>query len=212
MSAKIIALAISSLAISGCGLENSSNSPGEGQKPPASFQLTNPVVPAKIVPVVKSNNIQVTPSTTQNSSARPLPKARRDPFGEIVRVPQKISTLPSVVMSTNASPNPPKKPVVIKGQNSVKPLLPKVPDTKLAQDILVSGVILVDKQARAIIALPEDPTGRYVEAGEKLPNGILIKRIEINQCDNPVVVLEQFGVEIKKVVKGEFPEDGNELC
>jgi hypothetical protein len=94
----------------------------------------------------------------------------------------------------------------IRGKKPIKPSLPKPPDTKLAQSILVSGVILVDQQAQAIIKLPDDSNSLYVHAGERLTNGILVKRIEVNHCDNPVVVLEQFGVEVRKVISGQ--EDG----
>lgn len=216
MSTKIIALAISTLAMSGCGLGN--NSLGEGQKPPAIAQFTDPVVPAKINsvvnPVIESNKNQVIPSASQNRSVRSLVKARRDPFAQIIRVPQTIPTLPSVVKSNNTSRlNSLKKPLAIRqadleirGKNPIKPSPPKPPDTKLAQSILVSGVILVNQQAQAIIKLPDDSNSRYVHAGEKLTNGILVKRIEVNQCDNPVVVLEQFGVEVRRVISGQ--EDG----
>ncbi|EFA73189.1 conserved hypothetical protein [Raphidiopsis brookii D9] len=141
-------------------------------------------------------------------------KARRDPFAQIIRVPQTIPTLPSVVKSNNTSRlNSLKKPLAIRqadleirGKNPIKPSPPKPPDTKLAQSILVSGVILVNQQAQAIIKLPDDSNSRYVHAGETLTNGILVKRIEVNQCDNPVVVLEQFGVEVRRVISGQ--EDG----
>jgi hypothetical protein len=48
-----------------------------------------------------------------------------------------------------------------------------------------------------------------VQAGEKLANGILVKRIEVNPWNNPVVVLEQFGVEVRKVLSAQ--DDGREL-
>ncbi|MCZ2200542.1 hypothetical protein [Cylindrospermopsis raciborskii] len=219
MSAKIIALAISTLAMSGCGLGN--NSLGEGQKPPAIVQFTDPVVPAKVNPV-KNQEI---PSTTQNRSVRSLVKARRDPFAQIIQVPhtipKKVSPLPSVVKSNNtnntSSLNSLKKSLVtpqadleIRDEKPIKPSLPKLPDTKLAHSILVSGVILVDQQAQAIIKLPDDLNSRYVQAGERLTNGILVKRIEVNPCNNPVVVLEQFGVEVRKVISAQ--DDERELC
>ncbi|OHY43391.1 hypothetical protein CEP10_09405 [Cylindrospermopsis raciborskii S07] len=215
MSAKIIALAISTLAMSGCVLGN--NSRGEGQKPPAIVQFTDPVVPAKIkVNPVKNQGI---PSTTQNRSVPSLVKTRRDPFAQIIQVPQpipkKVSPLPSVVKSNNTSSS--KKPLVIPqaeleitDKKPIKPSLPKLPDTKLAHSILVSGVILVNQQAQAIIKLPDDLNSRYVQAGERLANGVLVKRIEVNLCNNPVVVLEQFGVEVRKVISAQ--DNGSELC
>lgn len=218
MSAKIIALAISTLAMSGCGLGN--NSRGEGQKPPAIVQFTDPVVPAKIkVSPVKNQGI---PSTTQNRSVPSLVKTRRDPFAQIIQVPQpipkKVSPLPSVVKSNNTNnTSSSKKPLVIpqadleiRDKKPIKPSLPKPPDTKLAHSILVSGVILVNQQAQAIIKLPDDSNSRYVQAGERLANGVLVKRIEVNLCNNPVVVLEQFGVEVRKVISAQ--DNGSELC
>jgi hypothetical protein len=219
MSAKIIALGISTLAMTGCGLGN--NSLGEGEKPPAIVQFTDPVVPAKVNPL-KNQGI---PSTTQNRSVRSLVKARRDPFAQIIQVPQtipkKFPPLPSLVKSNNnnntSSSNSLKKPLItpqadleIKGEKPIKPSIPKkIPDTKLADSILVSGVILVNQQAQAIIKLPDDLNSRYVQAGERLANGILVKRIEVNPWNNPVVVLEQFGVEVRKVLSAQ--DDGREL-
>ncbi|MFM7559036.1 hypothetical protein [Cylindrospermopsis raciborskii] len=218
MSAKIIALAISTLAMSGCGLGN--NSRGEGQKPPAIVQFTDPVVPAKIkVNPVKNQGI---PSTTQNRSVRSSVKARRDPFAQIIQFPQpipkKVSPLPSVVKSNNTNnTSSSKKPLVIpqaeleiRDKKPIKPSLPKLPDTKLAHSISVSGVILVNQQAQAIIKLPDDLNSRYVQARERLANGVLVKRIEVNLCNNPVVVLEQFGVEVRKVISAQ--DNGSELC
>ena len=101
MRTKIIALAISTLAMSGCGLGN--NSLGEVQKPPAIVQFTDPIVPAKVNPL----NSQGIPSTTQNRSVPSLVKTRRDPFAQIIQVPQpipkKVSPLPSVVKSDNTN-------------------------------------------------------------------------------------------------------------
>lgn len=191
MSAKIIALAISTLAMSGCGL--GSNSLGEGRKPPAIVQFTDPVVPAKINSVVNPVKNQGIPPTTQNRSVRSLVKPRRDPFAQIIQVPQtiskKVSSLPSVVKSNNTNnTSSSKKPLVIpqadleiRDKKPIKPLLPKPPDTKLAHSILVSGVILVNQQAQAIIKLPDDSNSRYVQAGERLANGVLVKRIEVSQ-------------------------------
>jgi hypothetical protein len=48
--------------------------------------------------------------------------------------------------------------------------------------------------------VPEETTSRYVQAGQRLANGVLVKRIEMNQGINPVVILEQNGIEVVRTV------------
>lgn len=35
---------------------------------------------------------------------------------------------------------------------------------------------------------------------QRLANGVLVKRIEMNQGYNPIVILEQYGIEVAKMV------------
>jgi hypothetical protein len=74
------------------------------------------------------------------------------------------------------------------------------PQPELAKAVFVSGVILIGKQAQAIIKVPNEPTSQYVHPGQQLANGVLIKRIEINEGSEPVVILEQYGIEVAKMV------------
>ncbi|MCJ8283692.1 MAG: hypothetical protein MJK14_28905 [Rivularia sp. ALOHA_DT_140] len=89
-------------------------------------------------------------------------------------------------------------------QPDLTSLLPPPPQPKLAQAVLVSGVIQVGNQPKAIIKVPSEPTSRYVQAGQRLSSGLLVKRIEMNEGSEPVVILEQYGIEVARLV-GEEP-------
>ncbi len=94
-------------------------------------------------------------------------------------------------------------PPVVPSPNLVS-VLPKPPQPELAKAVLVTGVVLIGKQLQAIIQVPNEPTSRYVQAGQRLANGLLIKRIELNEGSNPIVIVEQYGIEVARMV-GDTP-------
>jgi hypothetical protein len=82
-----------------------------------------------------------------------------------------------------------------------EPLLPNLPEPELARSVEVTGVIQVDNLTQAILKVPTEPATRYVQAGQLLSNGqVLVKRIEMNEGSSPVVVLEQYGIEVNRKV------------
>lgn len=84
------------------------------------------------------------------------------------------------------------------------PQLPQLPEPTVAQGISVTGVVQVAGIPRAIVNVPNEPS-RSVSVGDRLANGqVLVKRIEMNRGPTPVVILEQYGVEIARRV-GETP-------
>lgn len=108
--------------------------------------------------------------------------------------------------------------VKVNSKRAVTPVLPKVlpqvipnlalasvlpsprRQPELAKAVFVSGVVLIGKEPQAIIKVPNDSTSRYVQAGERLANGVLIKPIEIKEGSEPSVILEQYGIEVAKMV------------
>lgn len=79
--------------------------------------------------------------------------------------------------------------------------LPPLPQPALAQAVEVSGVVQVGDQAQAIIKAPNENTSRYVSVGQRLANGqVLVKRIEMNEGSDPIVIFEQYGIEVAKRV------------
>ncbi len=84
---------------------------------------------------------------------------------------------------------------------------PPVPDPALARAVEVTGVVLVGSNYQAIVKAPNEPTSRYVTAGQRLSGGrVLVKRIE-NQGSEPVVILEEDGVEVVRSIGA--PSEGS---
>jgi hypothetical protein len=77
---------------------------------------------------------------------------------------------------------------------------PPPPDTKLADGTEVTGVIEVGNQIQIIAKAPNEPSSRYIKVGQKIANGeVTVKRVE-KDSGEPVVVLEQNGVEVRKTI------------
>ncbi|BAB75551.1 hypothetical protein ACN23B_19340 [Anabaena sp. FACHB-709] len=126
-----------------------------------------------------------------------------------------------VNVKNNANSTTNKKTLIAKSRPSLMPVLPKVlpqvvpnptlvsvlpppaqPD--LAKAVVVTGVVIVGREPQAIIKIPNEIASRYVQAGQRLANGLLVKRIEMNAGSNPIVILEQYGIEVARMV-GEAP-------
>jgi hypothetical protein len=124
---------------------------------------------------------------------------------------QKVPTLPGApqpgALPTIASapprpssPFPPGRTAANPNRPAAKPV-PPPPTTNLANAVEVSGVVYVDGKAQAIVRAPNEGTSRYVRVGQRLSDGqVLVKRIEMIGGSDPVVVLEENGVEVPKVV------------
>lgn len=132
------------------------------------------------------------PGTTPNASrGRP----RTNVLPPVARVPRPGSA--TGANSQPAPPLPPPPPPFI-------PELPQLPEPTVAQGIQVTGVVQVAGIPRAIVKVPNEPS-RSVTVGDRLANGqVLVKRIEMNRGPTPVVILEQYGVEVARRV-GDAP-------
>lgn len=187
---------------------------------PLPFQ--NPVVPGKF----STSNRDLIPPTNVSADLSLVQKGRPDPFAQIVGQlvpsapddtttkivpklpPLTIAKKPSSLITSYRPKTPPLVlpkviPQVVPSPD-LKPLLPPPAQAELAKSVMVTGVILVGDQPQAIIKVPNEPTSRYVEVGQPLAGGVLVKRIEMNGDSDPVVILEQDGIEVPKMV-GEKP-------
>ena len=91
---------------------------------------------------------------------------------------------------------------------TVAPPPPQQPE--LASSVAVSGVIQIGNEAQAIVQVPNEGTSRYVRVGQRLSNGqVLVKRIEMNEGSDPVVILEQYGIEVARAI-GSKPANGSQ--
>ncbi|WP_315790512.1 hypothetical protein [Fischerella sp. JS2] len=152
---------------------------------------------------------------------RPVPRLLPLPItstrGTLIttRTPQKSSVVLSAKLSKSKNnitkgvsnknlPNltpvlPTVMPQVVPEQRLAS-VLPPPPQPDLAKAVFVSGVVMVSNQPQAIIKVPNEPTSRYVQAGQRLANGVLIKRIEMNEGSEPIIILEQYGMEVTRMV------------
>ena len=98
------------------------------------------------------------------------------------------------------TPAPPATPPRAPGE-AAPPLapLPDLPTATLAQEVTVTGVINIGGENFAIVQSPDEGTSRYVRVGQRLANGVLVKRIDTRGSD-PVVVLEENGIEVSRPV------------
>ncbi|PSB29543.1 hypothetical protein [Stenomitos frigidus] len=111
-----------------------------------------------------------------------------------------VSQLPTKPRSTTTAFNPRTPMPPGKGIPTIK-TLPPLPSANLANAVEVSGVVMVGGVAQAIVKAPNEETSRYVRVGQRLSNGqVLVKRIEMNAGSDPIVILEENGVEVSRAV------------
>jgi hypothetical protein len=145
--------------------------------------------PFALVPTTPS--VEIPPSTTRS---QPVPQ-----------LPTLSPSSPSPQNSGSSSGNGSLAPIPQLVPQNPSPLavLPPPPQPELARAVQVTGVVQIGNTLHAIVNAPNEPSSRYVQAGQRLSNGqILVKRIEMNQGAEPVVVLEQYGIEVITAVGG----------
>ncbi len=82
------------------------------------------------------------------------------------------------------------------------PNLPPLPEPSLARGVQVTGMITIGSETKIILQAPNEPFSRYVKTGEYISDGqVLVKRIEGRDRGTPVIILEQFGIEVAKQVE-----------
>ena len=179
-----------------------------------------PVVsPMGVVPVPSVPGL-ITP-TNARMRVPTIVTGRTDPFAAIATAPIRListskpavalpSPLPAPVQNRRLPTfkTPPIATVPLNGTSlppTSLPSLPSVPvsPTALADTIEISGVVKVGSKWSVIVKEPEAQTSRYVQPGSYLANGqVLVKRIVASAGSDPIVVLQQNGVEITRTIGG----------
>ncbi|MDJ1175172.1 hypothetical protein [Roseofilum capinflatum] len=166
----------------------------EGQRDPFSPLEANPIVTPRQIkktptPSTPPPEVTVKPNPAP-SPVKPLPAPPPPPPQDVPQLPTlpvnpSLQQLPQTIEVSQSQPVPTPSPVKPSGAEAVK----------------VTGVAELPDGMRAILKAPDEPTSRYVVAGESLSNGrIRVKRIEIASSGNPIVVLEENGKEFVKTV------------
>lgn len=198
---------------------------------PANSAATTPF-PAPTVSAPRSNQTvpvpQLIPPTAALERVPQVDLGRPDPFATLVVPPTLSYRSPDPVPAANPAPAPvavAPAPVATVPVTTLPPLpslqpaptdinrLPSVavPDRLVtprsnAQTIEISGVVEVGGKTSVIVQVPEERSSRYVHVGDYLVNGsVLVKRVEMGT--EPIVVLEENGVEVTRYVGG-----GNSLA
>ena len=145
-------------------------------------------------------------STNVNQRTKQVQQGRPDPFAGLFAIPKPIPK-PVVVAKPKPIPRLPQPPVVRAPQPVIKPALPtppapvEPPETDLAKGVSVLGVVEIANQYQAIVKVPNEATSRYVSQGQRLSDGeVLVKRIEMSSGSEPIVILEQNGIEVTRAV------------
>lgn len=67
-------------------------------------------------------------------------------------------------------------------------------------------MVQVGSDYKIVIEVPGERTARYVSVGDRLSGDVLVKRVELDNLMDPLVVFEQYGQEVLKPV-GEAPAE-----
>ena len=80
-------------------------------------------------------------------------------------------------------------------------VLPPLPGATLANAVEVSGVVVVGKVTQVIVKAPNETSSRHIQVGQRLANGqVLVKRVELSDGVEPIVILEVNGIEVAKTL------------
>lgn len=139
------------------------------------------------------------PGTTGGQTTRPTGTTNRQPnraTGTANRqpnqTPQARRNGSTPTPTGQATPKPaPRSPIASPAPR---------PDPAIARAVEVTGIVQIGDQAYAIVNAPNEATSRYVQEGQRLAGGqVLVRRIDFNRAE-PVVILEQSGVEVVRAV------------
>lgn len=177
---------------------------------PYNTGVLNSTVPTrpipKLLPLPTATNNRTSAVAVRTQKRSEVISATNKNLGNQQKTKIKKTLIASTKTPTKVNPKPGLTPVLPKVLPQVVPnralasVLPPPPQPELARAVIVSGVVLIGKEPQAIIKVPNEPTSRYVQAGQRLANGVLVKRIEMNAGSEPIVILEQYGIEVARMV------------
>ncbi|MFH7244995.1 MAG: hypothetical protein ACHWZW_19335 [Spirulina sp.] len=177
--------------------------------PPPPQVTPPPPPPGSPTPAAPANTggIPTAPTAAAPTTA-PGGTTPPSPGGGAAPSPGGTAAQPSPGGGTAAQPaGPGGQPASPPGEIALAPL-PSLPEPTQAQEVVVTGVMTIGSRTYAIVQSPDEPTGRYVAVGQRVAGGsVLVKRIDM-RGNEPVVVLEQNGVEVSHSVGVQEEADG----
>jgi hypothetical protein len=162
--------------------------------PSSRSMFVPPVSQPKKIAKLRPNPVKarsVRPQSTQRLTKRPVVRPVSPIFAP---APVAIAPMPVVAMPVVAMP-------VMPIEVAAAPLPPALPPTNLADSVEISGVMQIGGKTMVIAKTPNDSSARYVQAGDVVAGGqVHVKSVQIGPRGEPIVVLEQNGVEVTKSV------------
>ncbi|MEM0979642.1 MAG: hypothetical protein AAGH78_05140 [Cyanobacteria bacterium P01_H01_bin.58] len=138
-------------------------------------------------------------STDPNERLRAVERDRPDPYQYVpVSLPLPAPTPPPNGVPQILEEERLQEPDFFEDTTALLPDLPVIAEpTLVASEVQVSGIVQLNGADYVIVQAPGEPTPRHVRVGDRLSNGtILVKRIETRPGSEPVLVLEEQGLEI----------------
>ncbi len=172
---------------------------GRGVSPPGGngAVASRPASPRPVaLPQLQTREVPGVPELPTPIGPKLPPAPKGEPIAQIpasALTPRGVPDLPALPTPIGPAQLPP-PPV------AQSPQAPPPPDTKLADGTEVTGVIEVGNQIQIIAKAPNEPSSRYIKVGQKIANGeVTVKRVE-KDSGEPIVILEQNGVEVRKTI------------
>jgi hypothetical protein len=142
--------------------------------------------------------------TTAPTTITPVPRGAtaNPPARRTAQTPARPTTRASGPATGGAAGSTPGQTATGQNTGPRSPITanPPRPQPTLARAVEVTGIVQVGDTVYAIVNAPNESTSRYVQEGQRLSGGqVLVRRIETNRAE-PVVVLEQAGVEVVRAV------------
>ncbi len=144
------------------------------------------------------------PATDPDQRRSQITRQKQDPFAAVTvpstAVPSRIPSDSSAVLNPpDLTRFLPEIPLPDEPETKPAPPITASPDT--ANAVQITGVLKMEGQLVAIVEAPNEPTSRSVAAGDYLSNGkVKVKQIELGAGGEPLVTLEENGVEVIKSV------------
>jgi hypothetical protein len=178
------------------------------------FSMLNPGIP--IVPPIGGFKPVIIPKAKPVTKPAKVAKAKAKPAAKIK--PLKLAKPPMNFAPSAVLPAPlpiqttpvaamPVLPVAAPVLPQASPIevaeapLPPISPTSLAEQVEISGVVQMGGKSMVIAKAGNENSARYLQTGDSLAGGqVYIKSIRVSPMGDPIVILEQNGVEITKTV------------
>ena len=145
-----------------------------------------------------TSNQKVATASKQTTSNQKVATASKQTTSNQKVATASKQTTSNQKVATASKPSSPQRNVTSQPLN---PPSAPAPSTELASAVEIKGVMQVGRKLSAIVKESDGKASRYVSAGEYIANGaVLVKRIQVADNQQPLVILEQNGVEVIKPV------------